>query len=142
MSSKPTAKQVLSLFDELPPAQQQQVLLSLSQRKTRASQPTGGWLTLDEAAEALGVHKSNVSRAAASGKLLTNGKAHKELRILTASVITLLVRLVRQDVAQLMRMTTTPSEQAKLAKFDALMAKALDSVEALQSKYCRVQPRE
>src|SRR5262249_8602333 len=92
------AERVIKLWSSLPPDGQQRVLRAVLGREV-VDDPLQ-WKTLKGAAAWLGVHKSQASRHATEGRLLTNGKTGRSLRIAVAS-LGAVAGLVASDAVEL-----------------------------------------
>jgi hypothetical protein len=75
----PSVEEIITLCKKLSPEDQQKVRQSLV--GPVQDQSVANWVTLEETAAELGKSKSQISRDAKAGKLLTNGKIGRHLRI-------------------------------------------------------------
>jgi hypothetical protein len=93
--------QVLPLCLSLPPDDREMLIDKLLDCR-RASQidDSRHWVTLAEAAESLERTKSQISRYVKQGRLLSNGKKSRHLRVLHISVCRVLCEEIRKQLRQ------------------------------------------
>jgi hypothetical protein len=117
---KPPVAATLEQYRSLTPAERRQFLCAISDGVADAP---GLWTTIAVAAEDLELSKSQVSRYVRQGKLFTNGKTSRHLRILVPSLIRMLVergvgylRLEIRHLAANSRSRTKDEECLRLAE--------------------------
>src|SRR5262249_51524410 len=106
------ADAIITQFNTLPQSYQKQIVQALTVKSGATAVPEAEWwITLDEAAEWLEKHKSQVWRYVATGKsfsggkhyLISNGKSLRDFRLLKLSVITFLTVFMIDAISKSVR---------------------------------------
>jgi hypothetical protein len=96
---------LLVQYRALPPGRRRRFLQALLDEIAGPQEepsPDQRWRTLAEAADALAVSKSQVSRYLSAGKLIGNGRPHRRLRVLRISVVRLMLCKAKRILTALM----------------------------------------
>jgi hypothetical protein len=108
----PTAREILALIRTLPPEEQEVIRKSLNAPPAPAPFTNSVMETLSEAARFRCKSTSQISRDCARGKLVTNGKQGRELRVCLWSVLIASVREIPKRLSRHWRLEKTPVGEA------------------------------
>jgi hypothetical protein len=118
MSKNPDRAEVVArLYSELPLEDQRQALTLILGRDINSPKR---WMTLAEVADSLEVSRSQASRYAAAGRLLTNGKVKKAYRIALTSMLLFHCERIRDQSASYLRNYRSRMTAIKIKEWEAV----------------------